>query len=83
MTGYFKYLKIKNAEIQIKTQFIEYKYMAPKKNLKLLSAKPYPAVQRGGIRAVASATPGMGFSFSTRVIAMAPTKPPKKAIRIT
>jgi hypothetical protein len=36
-------------------------YMA-KKNLKLLM-KPYPAVQSGGISAVAMATPGMDFLF--------------------
>jgi hypothetical protein len=38
-------------------------------------------VQRGGINAVAIATPGIGFPFSTLVMAMTPTKPPKKAIK--
>ena len=34
------------------------------KNLKLPVAKPKPAVHNGGIRAVAMATPGIGFHFS-------------------
>jgi hypothetical protein len=76
LTGYFKYLTIKGGNTYENTIY-QYKYIAPKKNFILPSAKPYPAVQRGGIRAVAIATPG-GFPFSTLVIAIAPTKPQKK-----
>jgi hypothetical protein len=67
----------------MKTQFIEYKYIAPKKNFILQVLSPIILVQRGGIRAVAIATPGIGFPFSTLVIAIAPTKQKKKAIRIS
>jgi hypothetical protein len=46
----------------MKTQFIEYKYIAPK-NFILQVLSPIILVQRGGIRAVAIATPGIGFPF--------------------
>ena len=62
----------------MKTQFIAYRNSAPPKKLKLPVARPYPAVQRGGINAVAIATPGIGLPFSTRVTAITPTNPPKK-----
>ena len=52
--------------------------MAPKKNLKFPKANPYPAVHKGGINAVAIATPGIGFPPSTLVMAITPTSPPKK-----
>ncbi|KQR93397.1 hypothetical protein ASG01_09420 [Chryseobacterium sp. Leaf180] len=45
---------------------------------KLKVARPNPAVHRGGINAVAIATAGIGFPFSTLVMAMIPTRPPKK-----
>lgn len=57
-----------------------YRYIAPAKKEILPIASPYPAVQSGGIRAVAMATPGIGLPLLTRVIAMTPTSPPKKAI---
>ena len=44
-------------------------------------AIPYPAVQRGGINAVAMATPGITFPLDLVELAMIPAKPPKKAIR--
>lgn len=69
--------------MQIKTQLMVYKYMAPKKNLKLPIANPYPAVHNGGISAVVIATPGIGLPFSTLVVAITPTSPPKKAIKIS
>ena len=65
----------------MKKQLIEYKYKAPAKNLKLKVASPNPAVHKGGISAVAIATPGIGFPFSTRVIEIIPTIPPMKAIK--
>jgi hypothetical protein len=57
------------------TQFMEYKYMAPKEFV-TTNARPYPAVQ-AGMSAVAIATPGIGLPFSTLVMAIAPTKPQK------
>lgn len=80
LDGYLRYLTIVKVEMQINTQLIAYKNNAPKKNLKFPVAKPKPAVHSGGINAVAMATPGIGLPFSTRVIAITPTKPPKKAI---
>ena len=38
--GYFKYLTIIKVAIQMKTQLMMYRYMAPKKNLKFPKAKP-------------------------------------------
>ena len=43
-------------------------------------AKPKPAVQSGGIKAVAIATPGIGLPLSSRVSEITPTNPPTKAI---
>ena len=44
-------------------------------------AIPYPAVQRGGIKAVAMATPGITVEvLSLRDWATMPAKPPNKAI---
>lgn len=43
-------------------------------------ANPYPAVHKGGINAVAMATPGMALLFSVRDAATIPAKPPKNAI---
>lgn len=37
--------------------------MAQNKKLRLPLAIPYPAVHKGGMRAVAMATPGMTFHF--------------------
>ena len=42
----------------IKTQLIKKRQRAPNKNRTFPLAKPQPAVQIGGIRAVAMATPG-------------------------
>ncbi len=42
---------------------------------------PKPAVQSGGIKAVAIATPGIAFPFSFVAPATIPAKPPKNAIR--
>ena len=44
-------------------------------------ASPKPAVQRGGMRAVAMATPGMTVDVrSCRVCATMPARPPNRAI---
>jgi hypothetical protein len=42
-------------------------------------AKPKPAVQSGGIRAVAIATPGITVGTSLRELATIPARPPKIA----
>ena len=78
---YLRNLTIVNVAMAMKKQLIEYKYKAPAKNLKLKVASPNPAVHKGGISAVAIATPGIGFPFSTRVIEIIPTIPPMKAIK--
>ena len=57
------------------------RYKAPKKKLNCKVAKPYPAVQIGGINAVAMATPGITLPFRLVLIAIMPAKPPNKAIR--
>jgi hypothetical protein len=46
-------------------------------------ARPYPVTQRGGIRAVAMATPGIVVLMSFLAIEMIPATPPKKAMRIS
>ena len=43
-------------------------------------ARPKPAVQSGGINAVAIATPGMTLPLLFVELATMPAKPPKKAI---
>lgn len=51
------------------------------KNLNCPVASPKPAVQSGGISAVAIATPGMTVELrSLRDCATIPARPPKKAI---
>jgi len=42
-------------------------------------AKPYPATHKGGINAVAIATPGTAFDLSFLVIEITPAKPPNIA----
>jgi len=57
------------------------KNIAPKKKLKLPVAKPYPAVHKGGINAVAMATPATVFVCGEgRLIATINAKPPQIAI---
>ena len=41
---------------------------------------PYPAVQRGGMRAVAMATPEITVPFSLRLSSKMPASPPNRAI---
>ena len=65
---------------QIKKLFMKKRYNAPRKNFGEWFAMPKPAVQRGGIRAVAIATPGITLLFSMRVLPIIPANPPKTAI---
>ena len=65
----------------IKNPFIKNKYNAPKKNFNWRVARPYPAVQSGGINAVAIATPGITLPFSFLVKPIIPAKPPQIAIK--
>ena len=55
--------------------------MAPAKKIKLPLAIPYPAVQSGGIKAVAIATPGIALPLIFLVTATIPAPPPKIATR--
>ena len=79
--GVPKILNTKNADRAIKKAFIKNKYIAPKKKSRLPPAIPYPAVQSGGINAVAMATPGITLLFSVLVLPIAPAMPPAKAIK--
>ena len=74
-------MNTKNADRAIKKAFIKNKYIAPKKKSALPPAIPYPAVQSGGINAVAMATPGITLFFSVLVLPIAPAIPPAKAIK--
>ena len=70
----------------INTLLIRYKYKAPNKNMDCPVATPYPAVQSGGIRAVAMATPGtivIAAFLLLEALAIIPARPPKKAIKIS
>ena len=79
--GVPKILNTKNADRAIKKAFIKNKYIAPKKKSTCPPAIPYPAVQSGGINAVAMATPGITLLFSVLVLPIAPAMPPAKAIK--
>ena len=48
--------------------------------MKVKVASPYPAVHRGGIRAVAMATPGITLPFCLLLMATMPASPPNRAI---
>ena len=57
------------------------KYIAPIENEAFPTAKPKPTVHKGGIRAVAIATPNItGDIVPFLVLAIIKDKPPKKAI---
>ena len=56
------------------------RYRAPKKYPRCPPASPYPAVQSGGISAVAIATPENTVPFSLRHCSTIPANPPNKAI---
>ena len=55
--GNRKYFTITNVANAIKMVLMVNKNIAPKKYPKLPVARPYPAVHKGGIKAVAIATP--------------------------
>src|SRR3989338_9722953 len=58
----------------IKTELIKKRYIAPKKYAQFPIEIPYPAVHKGGINAVAIATPGNTFPLFLLVNAMIPAK---------
>jgi hypothetical protein len=62
----------------MKTLFIEYKYIAPKR-ISCYQVLCHIQQYKEGHKAVANSDPGIGFPFSTLVIAIAPPKPPKKS----
>ncbi len=80
LVGIFKAFVTISVDIVIKKQFIKNKYPAPKNMSYCLVASPYPAVQRGGISAVAIATPGITLLGLLRVIPIIPAVPPTNAI---
>ena len=66
----------------MKIVLIVNKYMAPPKYSQLPIARPYPAVHKGGINAVAMATPKITEAIVPfLVLAIIKAKPPKNAIR--
>ena len=65
----------------MKTVLMKYRKKAPKKYFRLRLAIPNPAVHKGGIRAVAIATPGRMFPLSLEAMATIPAAPPNRAIR--
>lgn len=81
LTGNLRYLTVINVDRAINTQLIKNKYKAPKKYDKEPVANPNPAVQSGGIMAVAIATPGNTVPLFFFVISKMPAKPPNSAIR--
>ena len=70
--------KVPNA---MKSALMRNRYPAPKKKEDCMVAKPYPAVQIGGIKAEAIATPGIIFPFAFLVAPTMPAIPPKKAMK--
>ena len=78
--GKWKYLTITYVAMMIKTQLMRKRKDAPLKKLQFPFARPYPAVQRGGMRAVAIATPESTVPFSFLLISSMPARPPKRAI---
>ena len=77
MGNFNKRHTIKTAKA-IKTVLMVNKYRAPKKKFHCRVANPYPAVQIGGISAVAMATPGITLPLNLLLTATIPAKPPKK-----
>ena len=86
----FTYLNIGNRnnfitmkeDSAIKIVFIVNKYIAPPKYIKSPWDKPYPAVHKGGINAVAIATPKITLAIVPfLVLAIIKAEPQKKAIR--
>jgi hypothetical protein len=66
----------------MKTLFIEYKYIAPKKEFHATKCYAISSSTKRRHRAVANSDPGIGFPFNL-VIAIAPPNPQKKAIRMS
>lgn len=64
----------------MKTQLMAKRYRAPRKNCMLPLASPNPAVQSGGMRAVAMATPEITVPFSFLHCSNMPAAPPNNAI---
>ena len=65
----------------MKMTFMKNRYAAPKKYVSCRVARPNPAVQSGGISAVAIATPAITVDvLSLRVCATMPAAPPKNAM---
>ena len=66
----------------MKNVFIKNKYKALKANLKSAFDKKKPTVHRGGIKAVAIATPKITLAIVPLLaLAITKAKPPKKAIK--
>ena len=79
--GIFKTLNIRLAERNMKYELRINRYPAPINMSNLPLAIEYPQVHRGGISAVAIATPGTTVpNFSSLVCPMIPVNLPKKAM---
>ena len=79
-TGNLKYLITKKVANEMKNELINSKYIAPVKKCIFPVANPKPAVHKGGINAVAMATPLMTLKNPFFVKATIPASPPKKAM---
>ena len=78
--GNLRYLTVRKVAIAMKILLMKNRYIAPAKYFRLPEASPKPAVQSGGMSAVAMATPEITVPLSLRLISMMPAKPPKSAI---
>jgi hypothetical protein len=74
---YFKNLTIKKVEIHMKTLFIEYKYIAPKR-ISCYQVLCHIQQYKEGHKSGSDSDSIIGFPFSTLVIAIAPPNPQKK-----
>ena len=79
--GIFKIVNMMLAARNMKYALIINRYPAPRSMFHCPFAIEYPQVHKGGIKAVAIATPGITvFVLSSLVCPMIPASPPKNAI---
>ena len=80
MLGKRRYLTTMKVASAMNMLLIMNRYSAPLMKCQLRVAIPKPTVHRGGIRAVAMATPESTVPFSLREFSSIPATPPKVAI---
>ena len=78
--GNLSALTVRNVARAINTEFIKYRYIAPIKYVNSAFAMPYPAVQSGGISAVAIATPAIAVPLSFLHTSTIAARPPSNAM---